>query len=348
MTGGVMTQGTASPTPSATIVISTFNRAALLARTLESLAALPAGVPAPWDVLIVDNNSTDDTPAVVARAAAAFPVPLRSLFEPRPGKSIALNTALAATPAAVIVFTDDDVRVPAHWLAAAVTPLLEAGGPDYTGGPVRPWMETSPPPWLDLSGKLSAPLAIVDYGSERCVFEERGAIPLGVNMAVRHSLIDRIGGFSPELGRIGQSLLGQEQAEFFHRSRAAGATGLYLPEMWVEHFVPAARVTAGYFVRWWYWKGVSQQRWHAMHGATETGVDLSRTRRLLGVPLYILRGLMRDAAGLVRGLVRGARSEAIVSGCGLAYAAGYARETWSGRHKKRAGRDDSQPAHPSG
>jgi glycosyltransferase involved in cell wall biosynthesis len=343
-----MTQGPAPPRPSATIVISTFNRAPLLARTLESLAGLPAGVPAPWDVLIVDNNSTDDTPAVVARAGATFPVPLRRIFEPRPGKSIALNTALAETTADVIVFTDDDVRVPAHWIDAAVTPLLAAGGPDYTGGPARPWWEASPPAWLDLSGRLSAPLAIVDYGSERCIFEERGAIPLGVNMAVRRSLIERAGGFNPELGRTGNSLLGQEQAEFFHRSRAAGGSGWYVPEMWVEHFVPASRVTFRYFARWWYWKGVSQRRWHGMHGATETGVDLSRTRRLLGVPLYILRALGRDALGLLRSLLRGARYEMISYACGLAYAAGYARETWWGPYRKRAGRDDSQPAHRSG
>lgn len=332
--------------PVATIIISTFNRAALLARTLDSLAALPPGVPAPWDVLIVDNNSSDDTAEVVARAATTFPVPLRRIFEPRPGKSIALNTAMAETAADVIVFTDDDVQVPAHWLDAAVAPLLSAGH-DYTGGPARPWWETGPPAWLNLSGRLSAPLAIVDYGPERCIFEERGAIPLGVNMAVRRSLIDRVGGFNPKLGRSGKSLLGQEQAEFFHRSRAAGATGLYVPEMWVEHFVPASRVTLRYFVRWWYWKGVSQRRWHGMHGSTETGVDLSRTRRLFGVPLYILRALARDVFRLLGSLVRGARYDAVVSACGVAYAAGYAREAWGSRYEKEAGRDRSQPAHPS-
>ena len=98
--------------------------------------------------------------------------------------------------------------------------------------------------------------------------------PLGVNMAVRRRLIERIGGFRPDLGRNGRSLLGQEQAEFFYRSRQAGARGLYVPEMVLDHVVPASRLTWSYFWRWWFWKGVSHARVHRLHGRTELGIDL--------------------------------------------------------------------------
>ena len=72
------------------------------------------------------------------------------------------------------------------------------------------------------------------------IFEDQHKTPLGVNMAVRRSLIERIGGFRPDLGRNGKALLGQEQAEFFYRSRAAGARGLYVPDMVLDHVVPAS------------------------------------------------------------------------------------------------------------
>jgi hypothetical protein len=119
-------------------------------------------------------------------------------------------------------------------------------------------------------------------------------------MAVRRTLIDRIGGFDPDLGRRGASLLGQEQAEFFCRSRAIGARGLYVPTMAVEHHVPASRLTREYFRRWWFWKGISRCRLEQRHPVTELGLDLSRVARLGGVPRFMIGSALRDAAGWLR------------------------------------------------
>src|SRR5919204_6465754 len=97
----------------ATVLICTYNRANLLSGTLDSIAnsLIDLTRPLRWNVIVVDNNSSDDTRVVVESRAEAYPVPLLYLFEPRQGKSNALNTGLDATSAAVIVFTDDDVRV---------------------------------------------------------------------------------------------------------------------------------------------------------------------------------------------------------------------------------------------
>jgi glucosyl-dolichyl phosphate glucuronosyltransferase len=107
-------------TVDATILICTYNRAALLGPTLDSIAALRA-TGRTWDVLVVDNNSTDDTRAVVQQRQAGYPVPLRYLFEGRQGKSYALNTGLSHAAGRIIAFTDDDVRVPDGWLEAALS-----------------------------------------------------------------------------------------------------------------------------------------------------------------------------------------------------------------------------------
>src|SRR5918912_2531949 len=115
----------------ATVLICTYNRADRLGETLDSLARSKVdGLR--WDVIVVDNNSTDNTRAVVLSRIDAYPVPLRYLFESRQGKSNALNTGLADTDAAIIVFTDDDVRVSDGWLEAACRPILDDPRIAYT------------------------------------------------------------------------------------------------------------------------------------------------------------------------------------------------------------------------
>ncbi|MBA3885837.1 MAG: glycosyltransferase family 2 protein [Acidobacteria bacterium] len=309
----------------ATILICTYNRASLLGPTLDSLAHLRAPELS-WEVLVVDNNSTDETRRLVEARQADYPVPLHYLFEPRQGKSIALNTGLAHASGAVIAFTDDDVQVPEGWLEAAVRPLLTRPGLAYTGGPVEPLWEASPPRWLAPAGNLGGTIAVKDHGAEPFIFEERRKTPLGVNMAVRRSLIEQIGGFRPDLGRRGKSLLGQEQAEFFYRSRAAGALGLYVPEMTLQHHVPAARLTRSYFQRWWYWKGVSQARLHRIHHETELGLDLTRVPRIAGVPRYMLRSLVTEGLAALWAALRGHRATSMEHAMMVFYAVGYSGE----------------------
>jgi glucosyl-dolichyl phosphate glucuronosyltransferase len=309
----------------ATILICTYNRAGLLGPTLDSIARLEApGLR--WDVLVVDNNSSDDTRRIVEARQATYPVPLRYHFEGRQGKSIALNSGLSHAQGDIIAFTDDDVEVPEGWLEAAVRPLKTRPGIAYTGGPVEPMWEAPPPAWLAPAGNLGGTIAVKDHGSEPFIFEERRKTPLGVNMAVRRELIDEIGGFRPDLGRRGNSLLGQEQAEFFYRSRAAGALGLYVPEMVVRHHVPSARLTAHYFRRWWYWKGISQARLHRIHQKTELGLDLARVPRVLGVPRYMLRSIVSEAMAAIAAAARRRRATAAEHAMMMCYAVGYSVE----------------------
>ena len=309
-----------------TILVCTYNRAALLGPTLDSLAALRCPPDIGWEVLVVDNNSTDETKSVVERRQATFPSALRYALEPRQGKSYALNTGCALATGALIAYTDDDVKVPGEWLERAVRPLMDRDDIAYTGGPVRPMWEVPPPSWLDPSGNLGGTIAVKDHGATAFVFEDRRKTPLGVNMAVRRELVERVGGFRVDLGRTGSSLLGQEQAEFFYRTRAAGARGLYVPEMVLDHHVPASRLTHRYFRRWWYWKGISQARVHRVHGRTELGVDLRAARRLFGVPRFVVRSFFTDVLGAARAFLLGDVRKAIEREMMAWYAAGYVRE----------------------
>lgn len=322
-----MTLPASSATLSATVLICTYNRAALLRETLQSLRTITAD--RPWDVIVVDNNSDDDTRSVVEADAADFPVPLFYLFETQQGKSFALNAGLRHARADVIVFTDDDVLVAPEWLDAACAPMEADSRQSYTGGPVRPLWETAPPDWLDPHrGDLWGTLAILDYGSVPFVFEARQRVPIGANMAVRRSLIEQIGGFHPDLGRRGKSLLGQEQAEFFARARAAGASGGYAPAMEVHHHVPAWRLTKNYFRRWWYWKGVSRALVDAMHSETELGLDLTTVPHVARVPRFIWGQILRSAAQAAGAGLGGNHRAWMRYTMSCIYALGYVRGCW--------------------
>jgi glycosyltransferase involved in cell wall biosynthesis len=307
-----------------TVLICTYNRQRLLGSTLDSLAAMrvPAGIR--WDVLVVDNNSTDGTRAEVERRVPGFPVPLCCLFERRQGKAHALNTGIAASTAAVVAFTDDDVCVAPDWLGQAVRPLIERSDIDYTGGPVLPAWQVPPPRWISGNpGVFRGPIALLDYGTETFIFEERRRIAMGVNMAVRRELIDRVGGFHPGLERKGPSLMGQGQAEFFFRTRRAGARGLYVPGMRLRHHVPGARLTRQYYRRWWYWKGVARARMQEMHPVLENGLDLRLVPRLAGLPRFVWGDALRDVLVWLRAALTGnvvIRTEREMM---LAYFAGY-------------------------
>ncbi|HEX6463963.1 MAG TPA: glycosyltransferase family A protein, partial [Vicinamibacterales bacterium] len=154
------------------VVIATFNRAPDLAATLGSLSGIKTRPtqteptqtgpiqtgPArhsgrTWELIVVDNNCTDNTRAIVERFAARFPVPLRYVFEKRQGRSPALNAGIAASSGDIIVTTDDDVRVEADWLDR-IADALNRLDCDYVGGRVLPIWEAPRPAWLpDHGGK---------------------------------------------------------------------------------------------------------------------------------------------------------------------------------------------------
>jgi glycosyltransferase involved in cell wall biosynthesis len=311
----------------ATVLIATYNRAALLDETLESLRGLRVAPGRTWNVIVVDNNSSDQTRAVVERHARDFPVSLTYLFEGHQGRSSALNAGIAAADGAVIAMTDDDVRVDEAWLETACAALLDNADPSiaYAGGPVTPIWEKDPPDWLDLTrGDLWGTIAIQDHGDRPFVYDEAQRVPLGANMAAKRTLFDAIGGFRADLGRSsGRLVLGQEVPELLMRARAANMRGLYLPAMRVRHHIPARRLDRTYFRRWWFGKGVSRSALERARPVTELGVDLARTPHVLRVPRYMYGSALRDALGWLRHAVRGRRAEAFRHQMMLAYFVGY-------------------------
>jgi glucosyl-dolichyl phosphate glucuronosyltransferase len=307
------------------VLIATYNRAALLGETLDVLARCDTDPHFTWEVIVVDNNSTDDTRRVVEARRPCYPVPLTYLTERRQGRSAALNSGMAATSAPLLLFTDDDVRVEREWVLAGAH-ALEAGA-DYVGGPVLPIWEAPPPQWLDLTrSDLWGTIAILDYGAARFAFEDRRRVPLGANMGLRRSLVERVGGFRAELGRSnGRRVLGQEVPELLARSRRVNGRGVYVPEMRVHHHIPAARLTKTYYRRWWLGKGYSKAILDLAQPITETGIDLRAAPHLGSVPRFMISDAGRDILRYARALLTGNACERFRREMRLTYLLGYLR-----------------------
>jgi glycosyltransferase involved in cell wall biosynthesis len=328
----IPTSAKATVGKAATVLIATYNRARLLDETLDSLRALHVKAGRLWDVMVVDNNSTDDTRAVIERQARDFPVPLRYLFEAHQGRSSALNAGIAASHGEIIAMTDDDVRVEPGWLDAACD-ALEDPSLSYAGGPVAPIWGAPPPAWLDLSrGDLWGTIAIQNHGDAPFFYEEARRVPLGANMAARRSMFAAIGGFRADLGRnSGRLVMGQEVPELLMRARAAGMRGIYVPAMHVHHHVPSKRLTRRYFRSWWYGKGVSRSALEQMQPVTELGVDLRVTPHVLRVPRYMYGSAARDLARWVKNLALGRTADAFRHEMMLMFFAGYFRARLASR-----------------
>jgi len=259
-----------------TVGICTWNRASLLDQTLTRMHSLQVPRGAEWELLVVNNNCTDDTDQVLEKHSPKLP--LRRLFEPRQGLSHSRNCLMDAAETDLVLWTDDDVLVDAHWLSAYVEAAKEWPEVTFFGGPVDPWFASQPPRWigtnLDLIGGA---FALLDHGSETRPLEPR-MTPYGANMGMRLAAV-RGFHFDPRLGRKGTDMLSEEETDFFRRLVGAGHSGLWVGSARVRHYIPADRLYKRYVSR--FFEGV---------GRTDAMLrEVEGKRRILGVPIYLIR-----------------------------------------------------------
>lgn len=292
------------------VVIATFNRAPLLADTLDQLRRQPFE---PDDeVIVVDNGSSDATPAVATRAAEGFPARFVVIREPIPGKTPALNTGIAAAGGEVLALTDDDVIVADDWIAT-IRRIFRDSPVDLVGGRVEPRWEHSAPGWLRLEehgryGPLAAPLALLHYGQAQ---ELGRRTAVGANLMVRRGVLHALGGFDPHFGRRSGTLLCGEDHDLCQRAVAAGYRCEYRPEIRVRHWVPAERMRVAYYLRWFYWCGI-----------TNAMLERGTTNGVRAVPPYLVRRLLTAPLAALASLVTARPADAAVAVMDGAYVVG--------------------------
>jgi glycosyltransferase involved in cell wall biosynthesis len=318
------------------IIIPTYNRADELRETIRSIAGLT--VNGDWELLVVDNKSTDHTRAVVEQESPGFPASLRYLFEPEQGRYAALNTGIRAAKGKIIATTDDDARVESDWLTQAAA-KLDRLGCDYVGGKVLPLWRGEPPQWLpNRPGRHWAVLALQDHGDRVVEFGVNSVPwPLGINTATRREAFERTDLFDNRLGRKAGTLRNQAQREWHLRARSAGLRGFYIPEMVVHHVVEAERLQKQYFRRWYYWHGISRAILFTklgvdMDAPDNSQLDFSKVPQIAGVPRYMYRTLAKQTKDLVRARLRHDPVAAFEHELWLCFFAGLAKQRWSERN----------------
>lgn len=318
------------------IIIPTYNRADELRETIRSIAKLD--VAGDWELIVVDNKSTDHTRTVVDEERGSFPAPLHYVFEAEQGRYAALNTGIRAAKGKIIATTDDDARVEPDWLARAAAGL-EALGCDYVGGKVLPIWKGTRPDWLPhRPGPHWAVLALQDHGPRSLEFGVNGIPwPLGINTATRREAFERTDLFDNRLGRKAGTLRNQAQREWHLRARAAGLRGFYVPDMVVHHVVEAERMQKQYFRRWYYWHGISRAILFAklgvdMDAPDRSSLDFSKVPQVAGVPRYMYRNLLTRIRDLVVAKLRRDSVAAFEHELWLCFFAGVVKQRWAERH----------------
>lgn len=232
-----------------TVAICTYNRAELLGVTLDSLAcmAVPEGLD--WELLVVDNNSDDETRAVVSTYEGRLPV--RYLLERRQGLSVARNRVIEEARGDYVVWTDDDVKVCSGWIAAYADAIRRWPEAAFFGGPLLPWYEGDPPEWLTRAlHKVEGAFAVKDLGPEPVRLDGPGTYPFGANMAFRADVL-RSRRFDVRLGRKGQNLISGEETRLMHDLVEDGLHGRWVPGARVRHFIPRGRQTLSYLRKYY-------------------------------------------------------------------------------------------------
>lgn len=308
--------------PDISVVISTYQRRECLRRAVDSLVAQRVPPDLTYEIVLVDNNSSDGTRDVIAEYVRQYPAFVRFATEPRQGVSRGRNAGIRASRGAIIAFTDDDNVAPRTWVATIASQMRQHPGVDGVGGKVLPEWPRIPPGWLDR--KHWSPLAILDYGERPFLTSARRPLCLlTANLAIRREALERLGGFSPDFHRC-------QDHELLLRLWRAGGHVLYAPELVTFAPVDPRRMTRRYHLLW-----------HARHGRYAARMRLEeatdehgRLRALpptapsiLGSPGYVYADAVQQGWRWLTAAVRRRRARALLHEHRFRYLLAYLQQT---------------------
>lgn len=265
----------------------------MLPVALESLLAQDTdGVR--YEIVVVDNNSTDRTREVIESFIAQGHSHLRYFFEGRQGLSYGWNTGINHARAPILAFTDDDMCVARDYVASIKRAFDEHPEVEFIGGKVLPHWKSEPPRWL--TQRHWAPLALQDHGETPYYTNAAKQVCL-LSKALRREVFERVGLFKHELGRIKDAIGSAEDHDLQLRVWQAGGQGMYAPTVITFAEVQEERLTKKY-----------HRRWHTGHGHFYALMRVAEFEqgemRLFDVPARLYKQAMKESIGWLKQTLR--------------------------------------------
>jgi glucosyl-dolichyl phosphate glucuronosyltransferase len=279
-----------------TVAICTWNRSAMLRQTLERLTSLRVSGDRTWELIVVNNNCTDDTDQVCLAFEGRLPI--RIVHEPTPGQSHARNAAIREARGRYLAWTDDDVIVDSEWLEALVQ-AFERYDAAWVFGSSEPEWPGEPPAWY--GPRLRGAFAVLDYGPDPFVVRDLRHPFYGLNFAGTLAAHRALGGFRTEFGFVGKGGGIGEDIDMFERAMRAEMKVVYTPAARVRHIIPQDRVGKSYHRR---------RQWVATATYYRHLDELfPSVPWLMGVPRFMYGNALRDLVGVLRSAARGNQSD---------------------------------------
>lgn len=301
------------------VVLCTYNRADVLPHALDRLLhQTPSNVR--YEIVLVDNNSTDATRVVSDSIVGRGSSELRYIFEPKQGLAYARNTGILNSRAPIIAFTDDDVVVAPDWLATIKQTFADHPEVDCMGGRVLPRWTQPPPSWL--TRDHWSPLALLDYGDKPFhVTASKRLCLVGANTAFRQDIFDRIGLLAPHVQAVKRDG-GTEDHELLLRLWRSGGQALYTPHLLVMSEPSPDRFAKGH-----------HRRWHRRNGRFmaimhDEVYEQTHVARVFGVPAWVYRQSIEAAVRCLGCLLGGRFDRAFLHEVKLCFAIGFLRARW--------------------
>lgn len=239
------------------IIICTYNREKYLYDALKCIVENDFST-AGYEVVLVNNNSTDNTESECKRFHNDFPqVNFRYFVETNQGLSFARNRGIAEAAGTVLVFLDDDSFAGKNYLKNLSENLATYPDCCAFGGKITPLFESGEvPKWL--SKWTYSWVSAINLGNKAKLFKGK-TYPIGANMGIKADILSKTGNFNTKLGRSKKNLMAGEEKDIFNRIKNLGMNIYYFPDIEVQHVIPPQRTTTGYIVKMGQGVGVSER-----------------------------------------------------------------------------------------
>ena len=229
-----------SARPFISVIIPTYNRSALLRQTVETF--LGQDYPADkWELLLVDNSSTDDTRSVITELASRDER-ISGLSESRKGAHFARNSGALAAKGEILYFTDDDMLAEPNLLSAIIEGFEADSKVASVTGKVLPRWDTEPPVWV-LEHCRNALLSLNDLGESLIVSDDDPGV-FSCHQAVKRDAFMRAGGFNPDTNA--GDFTGDNETGLNIKIRQLGFRFAYVGSAVTHHMIPKSRMTQSY------------------------------------------------------------------------------------------------------